>query len=218
MKKFCSLLCPLLTAAILITAAFAVSPRPLCFLVTDADAATLIKYTGRAKRVSVPACLNGKKISQIGPIAFAGNDTIEEIIFPETITFFDMRAIEGCRALKRIIFKAEQLTLTYKKFLPPGTSIRTVFPCLELISIAKIKAVPSFSADFPLRGVQLRISRSFFRRLKQMPLLSASPYADASFCTSYTKNPAGCLRDLHMCISALICSSLLSPFPPHVLR
>jgi|GEM_PF-3776509 hypothetical protein len=161
-KKIHFLLCMLLAAVVLFAASSPLFLHNACFIFTEEDSVTLIKYTGRAKRVSVPACLNGKEVSQISPIAFSGNRVIEEIIFPKTITLFDMRSIEGCLSLKRIVFQAETLTLTYKKFLLSGVTLQNICPNLEIIHLIRIKDRQNLSIDFPLNTIRIKMSGTLF--------------------------------------------------------
>ena len=73
-KKIHFLLCMLLAAVVLFAASSPLFLHNACFIFTEEDSVTLIKYTGRTKRVSVPACLNGKKFLRSAPL-----------LFPETV-------------------------------------------------------------------------------------------------------------------------------------
>lgn len=57
----------------------------------------LIKYTGEDKVKSLD-----KSIKKIGSHAFAGNNNIEEIIIPSSVSIIDVSAFEDCESLKKM--------------------------------------------------------------------------------------------------------------------
>lgn len=164
-KKFFFLLCLLLLSAIFFSC-FLFFPKNY-FLFTGEESITLLKYTGNAKRVFVPAKINGKKVTALAPSVFAGNSQIEEIIFPKAITQFDIGTVNGCCSLKRLVFKANCLTLTDKNSTLSSADIEKILPRLKRIDITKIKCRQDFAADFPLKGIQMKYSSSRFGLWKQ---------------------------------------------------
>lgn len=73
-----------------------------------------------------------------------------------------MRSIEGCLSLKRIVFQAETLTLTYKKFLLSGVTLQNICPNLEIIHLIRIKDRQNLSIDFPLNTIRIKMSGTLF--------------------------------------------------------
>ena len=73
------------------------------YIVTDdRKTAVISEYTGNAAKVSVPDTLDGYKIVIIGPDAFAGNQNIEMVELPGSITDIRARAFRNCTNLKRV--------------------------------------------------------------------------------------------------------------------
>lgn len=58
---------------------------------------TLVKYTGTAEAVSVPAT-----VKEIAPEAFAGNTAIETVTIPEGVESIGYNAFSGCLSLEKV--------------------------------------------------------------------------------------------------------------------
>ena len=63
---------------------------------------TITRYTGLEKEVTIPAIIDGKKVTWIDYHAFFNNRTIEEITLPETITYIYSNAFHNCPSLTTI--------------------------------------------------------------------------------------------------------------------
>ena len=59
-------------------------------------------YTGDEARVLIPSTFNGKPVTAISARAFDSNESIFEVIVPESVTKIGNRAFNGCRNLKSV--------------------------------------------------------------------------------------------------------------------
>ena len=59
-------------------------------------------YSGDAKKVKVPEAFNGKPVTGIREYGFMHNNTLEEVILPDSITSIGASAFNGCSNLKKI--------------------------------------------------------------------------------------------------------------------
>lgn len=63
-------------------------------------------YTGTATNVSIPSSIGGKSVSSVGEIVFAGNQTLQTVTIPNTVTKLQYAAFYGCSNLKSVKFAA----------------------------------------------------------------------------------------------------------------
>ncbi len=70
------------------------------FVVDDNN--TIIGYNGTAEYVYVPAHVNSKVLTGVGSTAFAGNTTVKDIFFENSVTHIYDGAFMGCTALESI--------------------------------------------------------------------------------------------------------------------
>lgn len=69
----------------------------------DGDgAATVIRYTGEAKKVTVPGKLDGHPVKAIGPEAFAYNTSITAVSLPKGLVSIGDNAFGACLVLKSV--------------------------------------------------------------------------------------------------------------------
>lgn len=59
----------------------------------------LTKYTGSAAKLEIPSKVDGRKVTQIGALAFRNNTCLTEIIIPSGVTKIDTRAFMDCSAV-----------------------------------------------------------------------------------------------------------------------
>lgn len=68
----------------------------------DDGTASLEKYLGQDKSVTLPTKLGGKKVTQVGEKAFESNNYIEKLVIPEGYTFLDEWAFGWCDNLSSV--------------------------------------------------------------------------------------------------------------------
>ena len=66
----------------------------------------LTGYNGSASALTIPASIDGKKVSEIGDSAFAGLLCLKTVRIPEGVTHIDNYAFECCSLLQKIYFPA----------------------------------------------------------------------------------------------------------------
>lgn len=62
------------------------------------------KYTGKAKKLTIPAKIAGKKVVAIEEGAFKDNTKIKQVKMPKTMRQIGMQAFAGCTKLKKVTF------------------------------------------------------------------------------------------------------------------
>lgn len=72
----------------------------------------LLQYTGSETNLVLPATHNGRRLVCIWSDAFAGNKTLASISIPASVDFINMRAFQGCSALKTVTF-AKDASLSF---------------------------------------------------------------------------------------------------------
>ena len=83
----------------------------------DNESATIISYTGTEKNLTIPEELGGYPVNTISGGAFAGNETIESVVLPETVHSIGISAFEGCTSLSEVNFSKESyISLSDKAF------------------------------------------------------------------------------------------------------
>ena len=63
---------------------------------------SLLKYTGNAVSVSVPAVHDGETVTAIGEAAFCGNETLQGVVLADTVTTVGIAAFCDCTALSTV--------------------------------------------------------------------------------------------------------------------
>lgn len=68
------------------------------YVYLDDGSICITEYTGNSKKVSVPAQIDGKPVTQIGTLAFAEYETsnITAVTLPDTIVRIKSLAFSGC--------------------------------------------------------------------------------------------------------------------------
>lgn len=72
--------------------------------VEDDGSITIIDYTGSASYVEIPESIDGKYVKKIGSAAFADNQTIQNVVLPDTIVEIGYKAFSTCKNLETINF------------------------------------------------------------------------------------------------------------------
>ncbi len=144
-RIFCAVLalCLLMAAGALAEWKGACEYAPL-----DEETAALVSYTGSAETLDIPRKLDGYTLVEIADGAFAGNATLREISFPDSITVIGGEAFRSCEALKRVTLPssleligqyafAECPALTRVTFTPgmDGIGYSAFANCTSLMSI-----------------------------------------------------------------------------------
>ena len=80
------------------------------------DGAVIFRYRGNASDVDIPAVLGEKAVIEIGNCAFAGNQTIVSVKFPDTVVSIGNRAFEKCKNLTSIQFPSKLERIGSKAF------------------------------------------------------------------------------------------------------
>lgn len=75
----------------------------------DAATGTITGWTGQQAQLRLPASIGGVQVTGIASGAFQGLDTLETVIFPESITSIDKKAFSDCASLSYIIFESARL-------------------------------------------------------------------------------------------------------------
>ena len=70
----------------------------------NGNAITITKYTGSAKSVTVPATIDGKKVTTIGKKAFFENKKLEKVTISKNVTTIEREAFERCTKLRKVTY------------------------------------------------------------------------------------------------------------------
>ena len=70
---------------------------------TRSDGTAIISaYRGKAKNLSIPDKIDGKKVTEIGRGAFIGSG-LESVTVPKSVEYIRFGAFEGCKKLKKVV-------------------------------------------------------------------------------------------------------------------
>ncbi len=102
--------------------------------------AKITKYTGNAKKLTVPATLGGYEVREFGYHAIEYNETLETITFSEGIEFMSEEALFSCYKLKKINFPST-MGIVYEKYAEDGvysgcSGVPNFCDALETVTIA----------------------------------------------------------------------------------
>lgn len=62
----------------------------------------IIDYCGDSEHLCIPATIDGRPVTQIGPFAFYDNSTIKTVVIPEGVREIEINAFENCTALSSV--------------------------------------------------------------------------------------------------------------------
>ena len=71
------------------------------YIVLDDGNAEITKYTGKETEVSLPAEIDGKKVTRFGKI-FYKNTELKKIVIPNGVTNIGLNALSGCKSLTSV--------------------------------------------------------------------------------------------------------------------
>lgn len=80
------------------------------------DEITLVNYLGAQNTILLPSEFNNKKITSVGPYAFAFNKNIEEIIFPNSYVKVENNAFNNCENLINLTLSSNLVTIEASAF------------------------------------------------------------------------------------------------------
>lgn len=140
--------------------------------------AEISKYVGKSGSVFVPSVINGKKIVGIGDWAFAGNETLREIVLSAGIRYVGAGAFSNCVGLEFITFPYALEKIGDRAFFscPKLASVRFT-PLIETIG------QEAFALCFRINPVDLsgrvRLGRNAFPKVEgEVVTKPASPFSD----------------------------------------
>lgn len=93
----------------------------------ESDGYVLVEYTGNAKLLEIPSKINGKNVVKIGYRAFYHHLNLEEIRFPDSITYIGTEAFASCANLNSIILPCNLTEIGDNAFLDCRKLSKIVF-------------------------------------------------------------------------------------------
>ena len=66
------------------------------------DGSTLVRYTGNAQHLVIPSSIDGHKVTAINESLFKGNEALQTVVLPDTLTYLGTSAFEKCVNLEQI--------------------------------------------------------------------------------------------------------------------
>lgn len=75
----------------------------------DAATGIITGWTGQQAQLRLPASIGGVQVTGIASGAFHGLDTLETVIFPESIALIEKKAFSDCASLSYLIFESDRL-------------------------------------------------------------------------------------------------------------
>ncbi len=106
MKKFLAAMtaCTLCLTGISFSAAAADNTYNGFSYVIEGGTVTITGYTGDAASIVIPEMIDGCYVTEIGSCAFEDNETITNVVLPDTIEEIDYKAFATCKNLETINF------------------------------------------------------------------------------------------------------------------
>lgn len=74
----------------------------------DSKTKTIVDAVDLAGDVEIPTLINGMKVLNLGENLFKGNESITSVTIPSTIENIEFSAFEGCTALEKVTFLADE--------------------------------------------------------------------------------------------------------------
>lgn len=75
------------------------------YMVLGANEVSIVKYIGNAANLNIPSDIKGATVTEIGAMAFYGNENLKEINIPAEIAIIRVSAFADCSNLEKIEFK-----------------------------------------------------------------------------------------------------------------
>ena len=105
MKKFLSLVTGVLISvgalsAFPVSAADWLTYGDFTYSVGDDGGITINEYNGEDARVVIPEKIDGKNVTAIGKCVFEDNETITDVVLPNTVKEIGYKAFAKCKNLK----------------------------------------------------------------------------------------------------------------------
>ena len=74
----------------------------------------ILKYTGKAKKVTIPGKIAGRKVVAIGASSFEANETIKQVKMPDSVKEICDNAFADCAKLKKVTLSIFALIISFK--------------------------------------------------------------------------------------------------------
>ncbi len=112
---------------------------------------TITKYTGTATDVTIPDTINGITVTEIGEGAFKGNETITNVVIPDSVTHIYPTAFSKCKLLETVKLSANLAAIGYEAFYSCTNLTEITIPetCLQIGTAAFAKCTALTSVVIP---------------------------------------------------------------------
>ncbi len=111
----------------------------------------ITKYTGTATDVTIPDTINGIAVTEIGEGAFKANETITNVVIPDSVTHIYPTAFSNCKLLETVKLSANLTAIGYEAFYRCLNLTEITIPetCLQIGSSAFAKCEALTSVVIP---------------------------------------------------------------------
>jgi hypothetical protein len=105
---------------------------------------TITKYLGKESHVTIPGQIDGKPVRVVGDEAFRNNNTITNVILPETLLEIGWKAFDSCSGLLEVDVPKNVIKIESNAFMNCKSLERVKINCeIEQISIGCFKGCTS---------------------------------------------------------------------------
>lgn len=165
------------------------------YRVLEDDTVEIVRYTGLWKSARVPASIQGKPVSSIGPKAFSyergdytvfGRKDVEKIILPDSLRRIDSDAFAGCSKLGSLEIPSGVTVIGARAFAGCPLKELNLPPALEEIGDQAFEGCPLSSLAIP--DSVTKMGDNPFARCWKLREISISP-----------DHPLFCIRDGALC-------------------
>ena len=136
MRKILTLLIALMMAAMLTTAMAEEEPTKYTsgdykYILLEDGTAEIINYNGKAKTLTIPSELDGRRVTVIGGYAFSWCDSLTSVTIPDSVTAIGTNPFPGCGSLTSIIVSPDQpiLATIDGVLFEKATKTLVCYPC-----------------------------------------------------------------------------------------
>ncbi len=90
--------------------------------------ATITKYIGKSESILVPESIKGKNVTTIASKAFSNNETLKQVILPDTVKIIQKNAFSNCPSLQSVNIPTSLIEVGDSAFLDCDLTGQLVFP------------------------------------------------------------------------------------------